>query len=688
MPSATRKRYEDREKHIFVRPSEWEAYTREAGVVEGAPQWQTRLRRLADEKRDSARIEGREWLAGVAERIETLMRFAADLHAALAAHPREATWDEHLAFARTLTEQYADDTAEILDALADLRLISSVRERVTFEEFCRAVRDDLERRDTSNVLRDPVREFGRRGVAVLDASSLRHLRFRAVYLLGVSERAWPPPPRPDPLLLEHERHSINQAGLGAVPLRTEPDDETLGFWLALQSASEYLAISYARADAGRTGRHLPSYFFRGVSEAIEGRRLTLDELEWSERVRRIEAGRLTSADLAASLSTAEYDRGLVQQATTGEEPAAVGALGEVTPPFGAAAHARRDRWSAALTPFDGVMRSEAAVGAAASRSPFLKGDAVSASRLQTYATCPYRYFLRYGLGIQPMEEPEATERIDALERGTLIHEILQKFMERIGRDDPPSMARRDEHVRILKEIARESGDERVRRGVTGRPLIWQMDKRAIEEDLDRWYGHEVREADKSGMLPGAFEARFGEVAYGPADEDTTLTTDEPLTLRAGDRELRMLGRIDRIDWDAERARFRVIDYKTGQFHAKKFLERGESLQLPIYLHAAARMLGLPPTAGEAQYFYATSRGGFKRQTVSAETIAAGGEDFELVLKTIADGVDSGYFAPNPAHDHCRFCDYKDVCDVSIEKIMERKAGDARGAPYGALEEIE
>ncbi len=688
LPSATCERYEDRDKRIFVRPSEWEAYTRDAGVVEGAAQWQTRLRRLADEKRDGARDEGREWLDGVADRIETLTRFVADLHAALAAHPREAAWGEHLVFARGLAEQYAEDTGKILDALDDLRLISSVRERVTFEEFCRAVRDDLERRDTSNVLDDPVRAFGHRGVAVLDASSLRHLRFRAVYLLGVSERAWPPPPRPDPLLLEHERRRINATGLGALPLLTEPDDETLKFWLALHSASEHLAISYARADAGRTGKHLPSYFFRGVVEALEGKRLTLEELEWSERVRRIEAGRLTADGLAASLSRAEYDRGLVRQATMGEEPAAVGALGDVTPSFAAAVRARRDRWSAALTPSDGVMRSDASVAAAGERSPFRKGDAVSASRLEMYATCPYRYFLRYGLGIQPVEEPETVERLDHLQRGTLIHEILQKFLERIGRDDPPSAERRSEHLKVLLKIAQAAGDERVRRGVTGRPLIWQMDKRAIDEDLDRWYGYEVREAERSGMLPGAFEARFGKLTYGLDEEDTTLTTDEPLTLHAAGREMRLLGRIDRVDWDGERAGFRVIDYKTGKFSKGGFLDRGESLQLPIYLHAAASMLGLPPAAGEAQYFYSTSRGGFKRHTVSGEAMQAAGESFERVLATIADGVDSGYFAPNPAHDHCRFCDYKDVCDVSIEKIMERKASDARGAAYRALEEIE
>jgi RecB family exonuclease len=377
-------------------------------------------------------------------------------------------------------------------------------------------------------------------------------------------------------------------------------------------------------------------------------------------------------------------------ATSGASPAAVSAIGEEAPAFAAAVRARRERWSAQLTAFDGVVHSDEAAAAAAARSPFAKGDAVSASRLEMYATCPYRYFLRYGLGIEPVDEPETVDRMDHLQRGSLIHEILQKFLDRIGRDDPPADARRGEHLRILMEIARDSGEARVRRGVTGRPLIWQMDKLAIDEDLDRWYGYEVRDALSSSVLPGAFEARFGKMMYGLGDEDGSLSTDEPLQLLAGGRPIRLLGRIDRVDWDEERTRFRVIDYKTGKVNRKKssFLERGEALQLPIYLHAAARMLDVPPEAGDAQYFYATSRGDFKRHTIDGPDITAKRGQFEQVLSTIAEGVDAGYFAPNPEHGHCQWCDYKDVCDTRIQRIMQRKAGDPRSNAYRALEEIE
>ncbi|MEX0749666.1 MAG: hypothetical protein WD359_02570, partial [Dehalococcoidia bacterium] len=220
-----------------VRPSEWETYTRDAGVVEGIDQWRERLTRLANEKRELSKDERFGWQADVATRVETLIGFASDFHAALSARADEATWAEHLAFLRSLVDAYAEGTGSIIAALDELSMLSAVRATATFEQFARAVRDDLEARDTTNVLKEPVRMFGRQGVAVIDASSLRHLRFRAVYMLGVAERAWPPPPRPDALLLEHERRAINLAPAGArLPMRTEPDDAALTFWTGVQAA--------------------------------------------------------------------------------------------------------------------------------------------------------------------------------------------------------------------------------------------------------------------------------------------------------------------------------------------------------------------------------------------------------------------------------------------------------------------
>lgn len=681
-----------------VRPSEWEAYTREAGIVEGIAQWRERLARLANEKRERAKDERFDWLSDVATRIETLARFVEDFHAALASRRDAATWEEHLDFLRSLAERYATGTSPILEALAELRMLSAVRPTATFDEFARAVRDDLESRDTTNVLKEPVRMFGRQGVAVIDASSLRHMRFRCVYMLGLAERAWPPPPRPDPLLLEHERRAINAATRdGELPLRTESDDEALGFWTGVQAAKEQLVVSFARADAGRTGKHLPSYFYRRLVEAIEGRRLALDELDSAPNVRRYAAGRLANDDLATSLSSAEYDRGLIKASNDGALTGVVEALSSpgLTPSFGRAVRARHARRGAALSGYDGVMLAADARSAALAHSVFGREDAsVSASRLEMYATCPYRYFLRYTLGVEPVDEPEDIERIDHLQRGSLIHDILQKFLTAIVPDDPPRPEARERHLALLMRIAEEEGEERVRRGVTGRPLIWRMDKKTIDEDLVRWYDAELKDALTSGMVPGAFEARFGPGGRGYGPEDAALSSDEPLAIDVDGRTVRVQGRIDRIDWTADRARFRVIDYKTGKKNArdKDRFAAGTLLQLPIYLRAAARMLGLAETDGEAQYFYVSSRGNFKRHIVSGDELAASSTTFRRVLGTIADGVDGGYFAPNPEspdkRSNCTWCDYKDVCDAQIARIMAAKAGDERAAAFVALGDIE
>jgi hypothetical protein len=687
LPKETRDRHEGR-----VRPAQWEAFTREAGIVGGIEQWRARLGRLISERRAKAERNERErgeWYAAEAARVEALLAFVAELHAALARRPDVGTWAEHLAFMRSLADDYLEGAAPLLKALDDLQLLSPVRESVTFAEFCRAVHDDLERRDASSVTGEPVRLFGRRGVAVLDERSLRHLRFRAVYLVGVAERAWPPPPRPDALLLEHERRAINAAGTGALPMRMEPDEAPLGFWLALQSAKERLAISYARADAGRSGKHLPSYFFRAVADALAGRRLTLGELDGSGFVRRIDAGRLAADDLRVSLSQAEYDRGLLRKAYQQQVAAPVQALAEVAPSFGRAAVARAQRWSYGLTAYDGVMIEPTAVSAALEQSVF-NGDSVpiSASRMETYAKCPYQYFLKYALRIEAIEEPEQIDNIDNLNRGSLIHEVLEAFLRRLGTADPPSATRRSEHLRMLHEIAGEVEASYERMGVTGRPLAWRMSKQEIDEDLDRWYDEEVKEIARSGMRPGAFETRFGP-ASGYGTEDAALSSDEPLSLTIGGRTLQFLGRIDRIDWDATRTRFRVMDYKTGKYSMKlaDVLKGGSLLQLPLYVHAASRALGLPPSAGEAQYFYPTTRGSYRRHVLGSADLAAAARSFEQAITTIADGVDGGFFAPRPEANQCRWCDFKTICDQRIEPIMARKANDDRGRAYREMREL-
>ena len=86
---------------------------------------------------------------------------------------------------------------------------------------------------------------------------------------------------------------------------------------------------------------------------------------------------------------------------------------------------------------------------------------------------------------------------------------------------------------------------------------------------------------------------------------------------------------------------------------------------------------------------ATGRGGYKRQAFTGAQLEERGAEFERVLRTIADGIDGGYFAANPGKNKaaCRYCDYVTICDTRIDRIMDRKKDDPRAAQFIALEEI-
>ena len=51
----------------------------------------------------------------------------------------------------------------------------------------------------------------------------------------------------------------------------------------------------------------------------------------------------------------------------------------------------------------------------------------SATAFETYAACPYRYFLSRKLRVEPTESPEEQQTLDPLVFGTLIHKILEIF---------------------------------------------------------------------------------------------------------------------------------------------------------------------------------------------------------------------------------------------------------------------
>jgi ATP-dependent helicase/nuclease subunit B len=712
LPESTLQRYSEPDTEIQI--PVWDQFSREANIVEGKNQWESRLTALRESKSEFAEIDDERYgerLRRELAEIDRFQRFIADFANDLEKASDLATWPGHVDALRALASSYiagVEDVTERLDLLKPLAELDH-NSAVTFEHFRETVRAWLERQTSSNLngstgdgaeTSPPDGQFGRLGVNVLDVNSLRHLRFRAVVILGVAERQFPAPPRQDPLLLDRERKDLNDRHRWGLPLRAlGPDDEALQFALAVQAATERIQISFPRGDAGSSRSHLPSHFFRSAAAALVGESVEAGHIDRVDDAlyTRVPAGTLGLYAMRASdaseepepvvaLDLHEYDRHLLER----NPDRGLDVCGEDRRSVSRAREADDARRGGGLTAYDGVFEIDHG-GEIDSWTATRR--AISPSRLETYATCPYRYFLNYVLALKPIEEPELLERISPLERGSLVHRVLEDFLKECGHDDPPSDHRRDAHLSLLHRIARRHCDRLEQQGLVGYRVLWEYDRIAILEDLEEWYEHEVADYRENGLLPLTFELRFGPAWRG----ETTgqYSRDEPFTLRIDRGEIRFQGRADRADVSPDRSRFRVIDYKSGRvgdWYRMNALSGGRALQLPIYLLATSELLDIPWQQSRAEYFFVSRRGEYKRIGLDGEWLAGNIDGFTDLLAGMVESMEAGLFLQTPrikrSVNNCQYCDYETVCPGNVARVAERKRASPRAARFLQLIEAE
>jgi RecB family exonuclease len=571
---------------------------------------------------------------------------------------------------------YVDDAGPVVDALDGLAALDTLSDALPFERFREAVVAALEGLRAADVLDARAGAFGVRGVALLDANTVRHLGFTAVAVVGIAERRFPPPPRQDALLLDEERAAFNAAHGWRIPLRAAgPDPEPLQFALATAAAERALQLSAPRTQDGETRPVLPSTFLLDAASRVAGHPVGVNDFERfaAKHGRRIPSGRLTPTDAREALTELGYVRALLEDGS----PVGVALLRRRLTRYDDVTAAEDAHWTTVYGPHDGVLSPEGAEhldGHAAFGRPF------SPTSLEQYAKCPQRFFLSRVMGVRRDEEPEEVLRISPMDRGSVFHAIVERFMRSL-----PDRRPRATDWPSLSSIADEELAAAEAEGLTGHPVMWAGDRAAIREDVERWLEHEVADEDAAPLTHSDYEVRFGPSRHGGGDGP--LTRDAPLLLRLPNGDtVHVAGRIDRIDWRDAPARFRVIDYKTGRARGKEnALDGGRALQLPLYLLAAAEALGVNPAAGEAQYFYATRTGEYRRIAFKGEQLVARRAELDEVLAELNDGMRSGDFHAEPSRE-CDWCDFNTVCDTRRLAIQKRKAADPHAKRVAARRE--
>jgi ATP-dependent helicase/nuclease subunit B len=332
--------------------------------------------------------------------------------------------------------------------------------------------------------------------------------------------------------------------------------------------------------------------------------------------------------------------------------AALRAVRSAYPELASAADARVARDATAFGAHDGFVPD-----AALALDPAGPGRVLSATTLETAAACPYRYFLRYGLGLEVVEEsePDPDVWLDPLTRGSALHEMYAAVLRRAR-----AQGRRVD-VRSDLEWARDDAERRLDALARALPPpsgeVAAREREEFLADLEAFVREEAEEHAVSGE---AFEVSFG---------SPVVTAEDPLASRevvavpiGDDRVLRLRGRIDRLDRvDAET--YQVVDYKTGGFWPdgwKGTFAGGTRLQHALYALAGDELLRRAGRRGcvvRAVYRFPTARGRGQRVEIPRPP----DEAVRAVLRTLTEVLRAGAFLQARVPDTCRFCTFTGAC---------------------------
>jgi ATP-dependent helicase/nuclease subunit B len=511
-------------------------------------------------------------------------------------------------------------------------------------------------------------------VRVLSAELARHLTCPHVFVVGLGERSFPRLTAAVPLFDEQERQAFKQAGLDFPCVSDMLPDEMLLFYQVVTRASRSLVLSYPAVD-DRGQALLPSSFLNSVRECFAPEAIPV------ERRRML----IERYDRDPPLSPAEYR---VQAAACGFAHVAAGPQTAHLPAnLAAAADLARQRFHLGEhTPYDGLFRDPAVI--AEVQKKFTPERVFSPTALESYIACPFRFFLDHVLHLEPLEEPR--EEIESTERGLAFHRALSRLHNNLKKEgvhqpeeivDGQLMQRLDEAVEESARRAASPASE----------VLWRLEGRRLKQLAQRYRPHWQKFVEPwlpRGVRPQPY---LFEVGFGlPAANGENMAG--PLIIRLDGVEVRISGRIDRVDLaelpDGTACGFWIIDYKTG--HASHYtgqaLREFQRLQLTLYALAVQEVLLADRQArplGLAYWLVADSGpkialpASHKQLAWFDETEAWRNvrEQLQRWVVRLAANIRLGAFPLKPRSPDCtQSCDFGQVCRISQSRaVVEKKA---------------
>jgi ATP-dependent helicase/nuclease subunit B len=400
----------------------------------------------------------------------------------------------------------------------------------------------------------------------------RHPDLKAVFLVGATQKHFPVPVSFESILTDNERIAAESANfpLAATTGQKLAERQYLAY-IAFTRASEFLCVTYPSADekGGVVVRsefvaNLESLFENLNEESIAGYKSGIENVHSETELADLLCRQLGKDSLLAERSGEQRLGELLDDICADEELGGVG--------------------SKVVSAINYDNRAQ------------LDGDIVeklfgrqiksSATKLSTFAACPYQYFARYILELKEREE----FKFEPLDVGVFYHRVLDALLKQLN------LAKKDFATVQAEELLRLLR-EQIARFVQDDPFISSFLRHSAHNAFIIHSGGEVLEdcvrAIAQMVRVGRFRPELSEVSFGEVKNSTDTLGEYKIGLSGG-RVLSLAGKIDRLDvaqLDGKKAAI-VFDYKrrNKSFNWAKFYY-GLDMQLPIYMLAVRNTSG-------------------------------------------------------------------------------------------------
>lgn len=630
-----------------------------AQVISGVEEWRARLGRLLEYKDEETLHALRRGLADPDAAIAALLRGVGLLESIGRSLPEKASPGAFVAAVDAIVDHLGLPGAVESHALETTREYEREALRA-FRELLGAWRfwdsadsSPLSRGEFLSALRQAARETAfapprsKGGVTCLDAESTRLLRYDHVFFGGANEGDVPRPAAASAIYSEEDLASLAEQGIVIEGRRAHAEREALLFHHVLNVPRKRLVVTWHMLSR-QGGERYPSPYVVDVINLF--------------RIESIQGPLPKAHEFVPAPGAAASWRDLRNAICVSGAPPEDLFPTELVGIRAGIGIERTRHDSSPFGVYDGILRASRI--AAKIASDFAEGHVFSVAQIESYRSCPFRFFLERVLKIAETDTPVA--EFDAMIRGSILHSALQAFHEQyrgLAVADIDA-AEALESMRIHLDTA---FTKHAWRSTTAPRGVEAVERARILAALERYLRIE-RDRDEAHWKPLHVELGFGRT---PGDKHDALTRSEPYALDTPEGKVLFAGRIDRVDRAGSDAR--IIDYKSGGVPQPKEIAAGVSLQLAIYALALEEYIMDGAQCREAWFLQV---GRDKRTEALGRTKKTDEwpERQQLVRDAVAECVASmrsGLFPPTPTDSACAFCGANRVCRYEQSRI-ERK----------------